>query len=69
MLVCEIPVSIVGNEHSLSDLAFNLLVNYQQHDSIKVQSLTLSHRENKNNKPLKQLFLTLGTMEPRIDIN
>lgn len=69
VFVCEIPVSIVGNEHSLSDLAFNLLVNYQQHDSIKVQSLALSHRENKNNKPLKQLFLTFGTMEPRIDIN
>lgn len=35
-LVCVpvIPVSVVGNEHSFSDLAFNLLVNYQQHDSI-----------------------------------
>lgn len=48
--VCVIPVSIIGDKHSLSDLAFNFLVNYQQHDSIKVQSLTLRQRENRHNQ-------------------
>ena len=43
--MCESPVSIVGNKHPLSDLPFNLLVNNQQHDSIKVESLTLGGKE------------------------
>lgn len=44
--VTSAPVSIVGDKHPLSDLPFNFLVNSQQHDSIKVESLTLGGKEN-----------------------
>lgn len=42
--VTSIPVSVVGNKHPLSDLPLNFLVNNQQHDSIEVESLTLSKK-------------------------
>ena len=48
--VTSAPVSIVGNKHPLSELPFYLLVNDQQHDSIKVESLTLEGKENIHNQ-------------------
>lgn len=36
-----IPVSVVRHHHSLSDCAFYLHVNNQQHDTIQEQYLTL----------------------------
>lgn len=44
LCVTSIPVSVVGNKHPLSDLPFNFLVNNQQHDSIEVESFTLSKK-------------------------